>query len=65
MALAHGQAVERSGAAPDNLVLMNCARMSRVANASGTGQTTPHAERSLIEALRQGDEAAFARLVAA
>jgi len=37
--------------------------MSRVANASGAGQTAAHAELSLIEALRQGDEDAFGRLV--
>jgi RNA polymerase sigma-70 factor, ECF subfamily len=37
--------------------------MSRVVNASGAGQTAAHAELSLIEALRQGDEDAFGRLV--
>ena len=34
-----------------------------MANASGAGQTAAHAELSLIEALRQGDEDAFGRLV--
>jgi hypothetical protein len=38
-------------------------RMSSVANASGAGQTAAHAELSLIEALRQGDEDEFGRLV--
>jgi RNA polymerase sigma-70 factor, ECF subfamily len=37
--------------------------MSRVANASEAGQTAAHAELRLIEALRQGDEDAFGRLV--
>ena len=37
--------------------------MSSGANALGVGQTSAHAELSLIEALRQGDEDAFGRLV--
>jgi len=37
--------------------------MSSGANASGAGQTATHAELSLIEALRQGNEDAFGRLV--
>ena len=32
-------------------------------NALGTGQTSAHAELSVIDALRRGDEGAFARLV--
>jgi RNA polymerase sigma-70 factor (ECF subfamily) len=37
--------------------------MNSVANASEAGLTAAHAELSLIEALRRGDEGAFARLV--
>jgi RNA polymerase sigma-70 factor (ECF subfamily) len=37
--------------------------MTSGANVSGAGQTAAHAELSLIEALRQGDEDAFGRLV--
>jgi len=37
--------------------------MSSGANALGVGQTSARAELSLIEALRQGDEDAFGRLV--
>jgi RNA polymerase sigma-70 factor (ECF subfamily) len=39
------------------------ARMSSGANALGTGQTSAHAELSLIDALRRGDGDAFGRLV--
>lgn len=42
---------------------VNGARMSSGANALGVGQTSAHAELNLIEALRQGDEDAFGRLV--